>query len=186
MRDDDIEILEDFSDNSKPNDIIEDLNQNSNQTNSQPVAPTPTLEPAAPSESVSEFDKMVSEASNIPTTNSNDQGFANPTGPQTNPSPYPSQNPNPYPQSNNQSYDNGFAANDYANDANNNLVQQNEQDLTITAVYPNGFAVDQKDELESTLVIKPKKKSSGDLYLIIIVAVLAITLVALILVFYVL
>ena len=75
----------------------------------------------------------------------------------------------------------------YINDNNNDMVApttNNNSDLTITAVYPNGFAVDQNEELENTQVIKPQKKSHVDLYLIIIVAVLAIALAVLLVVFY--
>ena len=145
----------------------------------EPVsAPTPDLGPAP--ESVSEFEKMVNEAPTVaseePKQEANsDLYYVPPSAPESNPAP------------NNQSYENGFNSSDYAGDANNDLVQSNgdnTQDLTITAVYPNGLAVDKNEEIENTQVIKPKKKGSGDLPLIIIVAVLAITLVVLLIVFY--
>ena len=127
--------------------------------------------PVAP---VSEFDKMVA-ASAEPAPETNSDLFYVPKEPVNNPLP------------NNQSYENGFNSNDYVADANNDLVESTggvKEDLTITAVYPNGLAVDKAEEIENTQVIKPKKKGSGDLPLIIIVAVLAITLVVLLIVFY--
>ncbi len=155
-----------------------------------PQAPIPAFEPVAPQapsstpevqasvpayESVSEFDKMVSEASNIDSNPGvNDSLLYQP----------PTKQPDVPVAPNNQSYDNGFNSNEYAGDANNDLVQSNNQDLTITAVYPNGLAVDKNEEMENTQVIKPKKKSSSDLPLIIIVAVLAITFVVLLIVLY--
>ena len=193
MRNEDIEILDDFSENQSPNNVT--FNQTPN--NNVPLEPI-----AQPEQSVSEFEKMVTESSNIEPVNNN--SFAPEANYQTNNFVgnqnnnfntninnndnqyyYGNQgNQNVMPAYNNQSYNNGFVANDYANDTNNDLVQSNGQDLTITAVYPNGFAIDQKEELENTQVIKPKKKSSVDLYLIIIVGVLAITLAVLLVVFY--
>ena len=147
----------------------------------EPVAPqapssTPEVQASVPTyESVSEFDKMVSEASNIDSNPGvNDSLLYQP----------PTKQPDVPVAPNNQSYDNGFNSNEYAGDANNDLVQSNNQDLTITAVYPNGLAVDKNEEMENTQVIKPKKKSSSDLPLIIIVAVLAITFVVLLIVLY--
>lgn len=76
------------------------------------------------------------------------------------------------------------------NDTNNDLIQSdinndinNDDDLTITAVYPNGFVVPDQEEPEDNRVVKPKK-SSIDLFLIIIVAILAVSLVAMLVVFY--
>ena len=205
MKNEDIEILEDFSDNQLPNNnssapdlnqqaapsspavesspspvqdlnvgIAEDLN-----ANPTPVTPAETPAPVQPIESVSEFEKMVNEAPTV-------------EAPVEQPAPVePVAAPEPIaPAPNNQSYENGFIASDYAGDSNNDLVESNgenvepKEDLTITAVYPNGFAVDQKEELENTQVIKPKKKKNADLPLIIIVGVLAITLVVLLIVFY--
>ena len=208
MRNDEIEILEDFSDNMTPNNnsTVPNLNQglNSNNEINRAVSQSPnqdlnfveefttssapTLGPASvsqPSESVNEFEKMVNEAPRVETEvssglNQNSQESSNNLYFQS-PNMNASQNP-----ANSPSYDNGFVADEYAADVNNDLVQSNSnnEDLTITAVYPNGLVVDQKEELENTQVIKPKKKGNGDLPLIIIVAVLAITLIVLLIVFY--
>lgn len=182
MKNEDIEILEDFSDTQVPNnnssvpDLSEQANPSINQGVTQVEVMTPEPTPVAP---MSEFDKMINEAA-VPAT------------PVEPPKPEPVAPAPSTPAPNLQSYETGFVGNDYAKDANNNLVQSTEvkkeeprkEDLTITAVYPNGFAVDQNEELENTQVIKPKKKKNTDLPLIIIVAVLAITLVVLLIVFY--
>ncbi len=146
----------------------------------EPVsAPEPVMapDPGPAPESVSEFERMVNEAPNV---------AAEETKPADNADLYYVPPTSPTPAPNNQSYENGFDRSDYVGDANNDLVQSNgdNTDLTITAVYPNGLAVDKNEEIENTQVIKPKKKGSGDLPLIIIVAVLAITLVVLLIVFY--
>ena len=210
MKPDDIEILDDFLGVQAPNnqnvnknlesasssnfeenfvdDKIKEETQAKNPWNSAPETSSkviPAFEPVSkpkPIESVSEFEKMVNEvASNEATPNVAPEKQATPV----EVTPVAEVKPN------NQSYDNGFDGNDYIPDANNDLVQSNyqepksnEQDLTITAVYPNGLAVDKNEEIENTQVIMPKKKSRGDLPLIIIVAVLAITLVVLLIIFY--
>ncbi len=90
---------------------------------------------------------------------------------------------NDYVAYQNEPYDQSIPVNQ-VNDANNDLIQSNsEQDLTITAVYPNGFVVPDQEETEEN-VIQPKKKKSNDLYLVIIVAILAITLVVMLVIFY--
>ena len=201
MRNDDIEILDDFSENQVSTN--QEINQVSNQN--QNLESNTMFEQ---NQSVSDFEKMVNEASDIQNDNLNNQIPSNDYQGQNEFVNYDNNtyynDTNQYYGDNNlnnnlynydqniqqdpnnqfygdQAYKNDFATNDY----NNDLVQSNNnQDLTITAVYPNGFAVDQQEELENTQVIKTKKKSSGDLYLIIIVAVLAITLVVLLIVFY--
>lgn len=134
-------------------------------------------------------------------------GFAGPQNNVPNANPYDNPAPNsgfhdmnytPDPNSgfHDMNYDPAAAQNpsnpvntpsEFYGDTNNNMVEATggDQNLTITAVYPNGFAVEEKDELENTRVIKPAKKNSNvDLYLVIIVAVLAVTLIALLVVFY--
>ena len=201
MRNDDIEILDDFSENQVSTN--QEINQVSNQN--QNLESNTMFEQ---NQSVSDFEKMVNEASDIQNDNLNNQIPSNDYQGQNEFVNYDNNtyyndtnqyygdnnlNNNLYnydqniqPDPNNQFYGDQAYKNDFAtNDYNNDLVQSNNnQDLTITAVYPNGFAVDQQEELENTQVIKTKKKSSGDLYLIIIVAVLAITLVVLLIVFY--
>lgn len=170
-----------------------EMDMNINSTSSSDL-----MASVQPSESVSEFEKMVNESPSMETTSESDnksndsfiyQDQSNLNNNSANQFFVDSNiSSNQSNQSyNNQSYENGFISNDYVSDANNDLVQSNgsdNKDLTITAVYPNGLAVDQKDEIENTQVIKPKKKGTSDLPLIIIVAILAITLVVLLIVFY--
>ncbi|MBQ4634606.1 MAG: hypothetical protein IJB71_04595 [Bacilli bacterium] len=191
MRDEDIEILEDFSDNFSNQNPINN-NQNINpSTNTQPVMP-PTYntqvpdyaEPINPvnnnvignqNASVNEFEKMVTEA--------------NQPEPIVNPEPVVTSNPvNPsidYSNDYSNYQNNNFNDLNYATDANNELVESTgaDTDLTITAVYPNGFIVPDQEEQEDNRVVKPQK-SKTDLYLIIIVAVLAIILVVMLIMFY--
>ncbi len=175
MGNDDIEILDDFSEPAPNN------NLNQSVAPSAPSNVAPAQAPVQPSynNSVNEFEKMVNEV----------EPQVDPV-PESVPTPQQEFVPN-YSSDLKNELDNSFV-----NDTNNELVapdqvssneqvsQAQEQDLTITAVYPNGLAIDQKDELENTQVIKPKAKGKTDIYLIIIVAVLAITLVVLLITFY--
>ena len=189
MRNEDIEILDDFSDNL-PNQNSQIINpsmiqppQYNNPMPNYNLSPQPEPQPqpsydSAPQDfnqnaSVNEFEKMMTEA------------------PDAEPTPEPEQ-PMPTNQIDyandyaNYQNNNNFNNLSYANDSNNDLVQSNDyDDLTITAVYPNGFVVpDQEEQVVENRVVKPKK-SSGDLFLIIIVAVLAITLVVMLVIFYI-
>ena len=171
MRDDDIEILDDFQSNSNPN---QNINQNGVQNNQVNEVPNNNA-------SISEFEKMVNEAHESslyqPPEESNALSQRNDFVPD-------------YKEDLNNELDNNFV-----NDSNNELVKPSEdvqpdnqeakeQDLTITAVYPDGFVVDQQEELENTQVIKTKKKNKTDIYLLIIVIVLAITLAVLLITSY--
>ena len=169
MGNDDIEILDDFSEENVPSN---NLNQNTVPNNDM-VSPAPVS-----NESINEFERMVTEAE-----------------PQSE--PVPASIPEPSQQQFVPNYTTDLKNeldNSFVNDSNNDLISpdqakveeepQPQQDLTITAVYPDGFALDQKEELENTQVIKPKAKGKGDIYLIIIVVVLAITLAVLLVTFY--
>ena len=182
MRDEDIEILEDFSDNQNSisnNQFNPSMNQqfqnvpNTNMPNYnvnpgyQDLAPDmPQSSVVQENSSVSEFEKMVTEANNPEPERAiepiNNVGYSN---------EYNYQN-------------NNYNDLNYVNDTNNELVQQsNNDDLTITAIYPNGFVVPDQEEQEDNRVVKPKKQK-GDLFLVIIVAVLAVTLIAMLIMFY--
>lgn len=185
MRDEEIEILEDFSNNNDQmnnaqinpstiqtepfNNPIPDYNINTttNYNNNQNIAQTNQANVIQENNSVSDFEKMVNEVNNPESEpvieNANNMDYSN---------NYNNQN-------------NNFNDLNYnVNDTNNELVQQsNSEDLTITAIYPNGFVVPEQEEQEDNRVVKPKKQK-GDLYLIIIVAVLAITLAVMLVIFY--
>ena len=186
MRDEEIEILEDFSNNNdqmnnaqfNPSTIqqqpvqydnpIPDYNANPTMNyDNQNIAQTNQANVIQENNSVSDFEKMVTEVNN--------------------PEPEPViENANNMDYSNNyNNQNNNFNDLNYnVNDTNNELVQQsNNEDLTITAIYPNGFVVPEQEEQEDNRVVKPKKQK-GDLYLIIIVAVLAITLAVMLVIFY--
>ena len=177
MKDEDIEILEDLPQNNEVNNFgqIPNINQYSapsepqnNQTIPEPVKQDDVSSP-------DDFDKLISEP--IAVEKPVEETTYN-TVP-TNDNYVQNQMPNQY----NDNYGQDQQLNQY-NDANNELVQSaDDQDLTITAVYPNGFVVPDQEETEETTV-QPKKKKSSDLYLIIIVAVLAITLVVMLVIFY--
>lgn len=167
MKDEDIEILEDF-----------DAPQGS-QSGSVPDQnmQTPSV---ALNDSAMDFEKMVNEGNKI-----EEQPISNADQFQDNYQNYNNQYSND--ANNNLSaddynqYNNQNNYNDYNyNDANNDLIasnEQNNQDLTITAVYPNGFVVPDQEEVVATK--KPKKKMDKvDIILIIIVIILVITLAA--------
>ena len=164
----DIEILDDFSENQSQ-----------------------VSEPQAPqmNQSSNSFERMVNETPAEPVK---EPAYAN-----SYPNDFNNSFDNSYNNGNN--YNNNYNGNNYGNSYNNNYNNQvdvnyqnnnevlqptDNQDLTITAVYPNGFAVEEPQELENTQVIKPRKKNKTDLYLIIIVGVLAVTLVVLLVMFY--
>ena len=167
MKDEDIEILEDF-----------DAPQGS-QSGSVPdqnmQAPSVAL-----NDSAMDFEKMVNEGNKI-----EEQPISNADQFQDNYQNYNNQYSND--ANNNLSaddynqYNNQNNYNDYNyDDVNNDLIasnEQNNQDLTITAVYPTGFVVPDQEEVVATK--KPKKKMDKvDIILIIIVIILVITLAA--------
>ena len=168
MKDEENEILEDF-------DAPQGL-----QPGSVPDQNMQTP-PVAENDSAMDFEKMVNEGNKIeeqPISNADqfqDNNYQNYNNQYSN-DVNNNLSTNDYNQYNNQ---NNY--NDYNyNDANNDLIasnEQNNQDLTITAVYPNGFVVPDQEEVVATK--KPKKKMDKvDIILIIIVIILVITLAA--------
>lgn len=177
MKDEDIEILEDF-----------DAPQGS-QLGSVPDQNMQTP-PVAENDSANDFEKMVNEGNKIeeqPISNAdqfqdnNYQNYNNQYGDNYHNNQYSNDVNNNLSTNDYNQYNNQNNYNDYNyNDANNDLIasnEQNNQDLTITAVYPNGFVVPDQEEVVATK--KPKKKMDKvDIILIIIVIILVITLAA--------
>ena len=171
MKDEDIEILEDFDapQGSQPESVPDQNMQ------------TP---PVVENDSAMDFEKMVNEGNKLeeqPISNADqfqDNNYQN----------YNNQYGDNYQDYNNQysnDVNNNLSTNDYNqynnqnnyndynyNDANNDLIasnEQNNQDLTITAVYPNGFVVPDQEEVVATK--KPKKKMDKIDIILIIIAV---------------